>query len=191
MQQQESAAAGFASWGSSRAIADVALLMHLLTVSMKAIFLDGTETGELIRLLTQLGLPAEDVDEPGRTFFRFEDDAGLIGYGGWEGRGADRLLRSLVITPARQRQGLGSTALAKIEFYAHQSGAERLHLLTTTAAMFFRSHGYLDAVRSDAPDSIRASNEFTSLCPASANYMIKDLSDDHSPQATVHAACRS
>jgi len=58
---------------------------------------------------------------------------------------------------------------------ARQAGAARLHLLTTTAAAFFRSAGYQDADRGDAPPSIRASREFSSLCPASASYMVKDL----------------
>ena len=49
-----------------------------------------------------------------------------------------------------------------------------LHLPTTTAAPFFRALGYADADRAEAP-SAATSREFTSLCPASATYLVKEL----------------
>lgn len=54
-------------------------------------------------------------------------------------------------------------------------GVGRLHLLTTTAADFFKANGYAAAHRSAAPVSITASREFISLCPASAAYLVKTL----------------
>lgn len=144
-------------------------------MAISAICLSDDELGELTRMLRASGLPADDVREPGRTFFRLEDQVGLIGFGGWEGRGSERLLRSLVIASWRQRQGLGRLALAMIEEWACDAGAASLHLLTTTAASFFRANGYKDAERNTAPHSIRATNEFNFLCPASASYMVKEL----------------
>jgi len=144
-------------------------------MTVRALCLSQDDLGELTRALAAAALPVGDLQEPCRTFFRLDDEGGPIGYGGWEGRGADRLLRSLVVSPSRRGQGLGRSGLATIERMARQAGAARLHLLTTTAADFFRSAGYQDADRGDAPPSIRASREFSSLCPASASYMIKDL----------------
>jgi amino-acid N-acetyltransferase len=144
-------------------------------MTMRALCLSQDDLGELTPVLAAAALPIEDLHEPGRTFFRLEDDAGLVGYGGWEGRGSDRLLRSLVISPSRRGQGLGRSGLAVIEQMALEAGASRLHLLTTTAAPFFRSAGYEDVDRGRAPRDIRASKEFGSLCPASASYMAKDL----------------
>ncbi|HEY0625219.1 MAG TPA: arsenic resistance N-acetyltransferase ArsN2 [Allosphingosinicella sp.] len=143
---------------------------------LKANCLRSDETGELIHTLARSSLPTEDVNEQGRSFFRFEDDEGLVGFGGWEGEGRDRLLRSLVVVEGRQRQGLGSIVLAQLETEAKDAGADRFHLLTTTAASFFRANGYRDAERVHAPRSIQDCEEFKSLCPASASYLVKELS---------------
>jgi amino-acid N-acetyltransferase len=151
------------------------MLRHFKPMTLRAICLSQEDSGELTPVLAAAGLPIDDLQEPGRTFFRLEDDGGPVGYGGWEGRAPDRLLRSLVISSSRRSQGLGRLALATIEQLALQAGAARLHLLTTTAAAFFRSAGYQDADRREAPQAIRASKEFRSLCPASASYMVKDL----------------
>lgn len=126
--------------------------------------------------LAGAGLPTADLKEPGRLFYRV--DAGdLIGYAGIEGSGPDRLLRSLVVLPDRRRVGLGRIVLELIEDEAASMGVERLHLLTTTAARFFRTQGYADAARATAPATIAASAEFTKLCPASAAYLVKYLKD--------------
>ncbi|WP_342747148.1 arsenic resistance N-acetyltransferase ArsN2 [Sphingomonas lenta] len=124
--------------------------------------------------LEQAGLPTSDLDEPGRLFFGLSDDRGIIGYVGLEGDGPDRLLRSLVIFPSRRRLGHGRELVERLEGCV-AGVVERLHLLTTTAAPFFRANGYADADRATAPAPIAASREFTALCPASAAYLVKAL----------------
>lgn len=124
--------------------------------------------------LNQAGLPTTDLDEPDRLFFGLSDERGLIGYVGLEGDGPDRLLRSLVILPSRRDLGHGRELVARLERCV-AGAVERLHLLTTTAAPFFRANGYADADRAAAPPSIAASREFTALCPASAAYLVKAL----------------
>lgn len=141
---------------------------------MQATRLDPDALSGLATLLAEAGLPTTDLAEGGRSFFRF-DDVGLVGYGGLEGDGADRLLRSLVVVPDRRREGIGCVMLAALEQQAVLLGVERLHLLTTTAADFFKANGYAVADRLTAPVSIAASREFTSLCPASAAYLAKTL----------------
>ena len=128
----------------------------------------------LAAMLGEAGLPTTDLADGGRIFFRF-DDGEFAGYGGLEGDGADRLLRSLVVVPDRRREGIGRAMLAALEQEAAMLGVGRLHLLTTTAAEFFSANGYTVADRLAAPASIAASREFSSLCPASAAYLIKTL----------------
>lgn len=142
---------------------------------LRAMRLGPTQLDEVADALAAARLPTADLSEPGRLFVRFDDDAGLFGFGGLEGDGADRLLRSLVIVPERRGQGLGRVVLARLEADARALGTARLHLLTNTAAPFFRANGYMDADRRRAPQSIAGSAEFTSLCPASASYMVKAL----------------
>ena len=129
---------------------------------------------EMEAALAAAGLPAGDLREPGRLFLRFEDD-GLAGFGGIEGDGPDRLLRSLVVVVDRRGAGLGSSILAEVEHRVATLGTVRLHLLTTTAAPFFRRHGYRPADRASAPPAISGTAEFSSLCPASAAYLVKSV----------------
>ena len=138
----------------------------------------GVEPGhdDVMRLvLTVAQLPTDDIDQPGRTFFRMADEDGVIGYVGIEGDGPDRLLRSLVVLSNRRRQGHGRAMVARLEELARQDGVVRLHLLTTSAAGWFRELGYGDAERAEAPDAVARSAQFASLCPASAIYLVKSL----------------
>jgi len=50
-----------------------------------------------------------------------------------------------------------------------------LHMLTTTALNFFTKLGYRPADRGMAPLAIATTRQFTSLCPASAHYLVKTL----------------
>ena len=137
--------------------------------------LDPANLGELRDALAGAKLPVADLAEPDRAFFRFDDDAGLVGFGGLEGHGADRLLRSLLVAADRRGAGLGRAMLAALEGGARDLGVARLHLFTNTAAPFFATNGYVAADRARAPAPIAASREFTALCPASAAYLVKVL----------------
>jgi amino-acid N-acetyltransferase len=50
-----------------------------------------------------------------------------------------------------------------------------LYLLTTTADAFFRRLGYEQTARELAPPAIKATREFSSLCPSSSIFMVKQL----------------
>ena len=141
---------------------------------MAAALLDPGELARLAWCLDAANLPSADLADPGRLFFRFEANS-LVGYGGLEGEGADRLLRSVVILTDRRGHGLGQALVAALEQEARNLGVERLHLLTTTAAPFSRALSYVDADRGAAPQAVAASREFTALCPASAAYLVKAL----------------
>lgn len=132
-------------------------------------------TPDLIAALEAAGLPADDLHEPGRRFFRFEDDAGLIGYGGLEQIGPDVLIRSMVVVDDRRGTGLGAALLSWLETEAADRKASALYLLTTSAADFFQRYGYAVLPRSTAPTAIAASHQFSILCPDSAAFMFKDL----------------
>ncbi|WP_254621236.1 arsenic resistance N-acetyltransferase ArsN2 [Sphingomonas sp. CL5.1] len=130
---------------------------------------------ELAAELADAGLPISDLTETDRRFFRFEDDGGIIGYGGIEGDGPDRLLRSLIVKPERCGAGLGAAVLGASERLATDEGVAALYLLTTTAEPLFRRHGYETAERSTAPDTVARSAEFRTLCPANAASLFKRI----------------
>ena len=130
---------------------------------------------DLIAALEAAGLPMDDLHEPGRRFYRFGDDAGLIGYGGLEQIGPDVLIRSMVVVDARRGGGLGAEVLSWLEARAAERKATALYLLTTSATAFFQRQGYVVLPRSAAPTAIAASRQFSALCPASATFMFKEL----------------
>ena len=132
-------------------------------------------TPDLIASLEAAGLPTDDLHEPGRRFYRFEDDAGLIGYGGLEQIGLDGLIRSIVVIDSHRGAGHGSAILSWLVTEAAGRKAAGLYLLTTSATAFFQRHGYTALPRSAAPPAIAASRQFSTLCPASATFMFKEL----------------
>ena len=132
-------------------------------------------TSDLVAALEAAGLPTDDLHEPGRRFYRFEDVAGLIGYGGLEHVGSDVLIRSIVVIDSRRGGGHGSAILSWLEPEAARLQATGLYLLTTSASAFFQRQGYVVLPRSAAPTAVAASRQFSALCPASAAFMFKEL----------------
>jgi amino-acid N-acetyltransferase len=138
---------------------------------------EGASLDRVEALLTANGLPHGDIRTAPAEFFiaRSNSDPGVVGVGGVEQYGADGLLRSIAVAEPYRGKGYGTALCAELERYARGSGVERLYLLTTTAAAFFRQRGYETVPRSDAPASVRSTTEFAELCPASATCMRRDL----------------
>ena len=137
--------------------------------------LSNNHLGPLRDALTLAGLPVDDLTYPGRQFFSFSHQGVEVAFAGIEGEGAERLLRSVVVLEGLRGKGTGAAVLAAIEAFAKREGAERLHLLTESAAAFFTGQGYRPGDRSLAPVSISATAQFKTLCPASATYLSKHL----------------
>lgn len=144
-------------------------------MTLKATSVTPDDIPELAEALSAANLPVADLAETSRSFWRFEDSGGLAGYGGVEGAGADRLLRSVAVQGDRRGTGMGRRIVAAIEAAAAADGTERLHLLTTGSAGFFQSLGYATTDRGSAPVQIARTAQFASLCPGSAAYLVKEL----------------
>lgn len=129
-----------------------------------------------VALLADARLPTEDLtEEHCRHFFSFGPDASPDGLVGLELFGECALLRSLVVTEKLRGSGAGSRLLAHAEQHARSQGVVNLYLLTTTAERFFATRGYTRAPRESAPAAIRATREFSGICPASSAFMVKPL----------------
>src|SRR3546814_10953900 len=89
---------------------------------MIAVRVELHQLAALAQVLAEAELPASDIAAPGCHFYRFDDEDGLIGYGGVEGAGADRLLRSFIVVEARRGAGLGSAMLSALERAAADAG---------------------------------------------------------------------
>jgi SAM-dependent methyltransferase/N-acetylglutamate synthase-like GNAT family acetyltransferase len=142
--------------------------------AVSIVALGATELPEVKLLLEANGLPANDLTEAVRLYGR-HGSTGLIGVVGLEGRGASGLLRSLAVRGDYRRTGVGSQLVSGVERVAAGLGMTDLYLLTTTAEAFFARRGYARVDREHAPPAIRATAEFSQLCPASSAFMAKRL----------------
>jgi len=128
-------------------------------------------------LLEASGLPTSDLASARPEFAVIRERGQVVAAGALQRYGSSALLRSVVVTPARRRSGLGQIIVAELERLARASQITRLILLTETAAEFFTHQGYRVIERGAAPKDMQESAEFRSLCPTSATCMAKSLTD--------------
>lgn len=125
-------------------------------------------------LLESCSLPTQDLTD--KHFEHFigcgneEDPAGVVGV---EILGTEGLLRSLAVAEDARGSGCGRRLIQEAELYAASKGIHELYLLTNTAQPLFESVGYAAVSRDSAPPSVRATAEFSTVCPASATLMRK------------------
>jgi amino-acid N-acetyltransferase len=131
---------------------------------------------EVKRLLAASGLPASDlVPAHLEHFFGCGAAQSPTGVVGLELHGNAALLRSLAVAQDRRGAGCGKALVAEAERYARLQGVSELYLLTTTAERFFERLGYRRTMRDNAPAAIRGTQEFSTLCPSTAAFMVKLL----------------
>lgn len=128
------------------------------------------------RLLSECNLPTEDLsDHHFEHFFGCGKSEAPSGVVGLELYGSAALLRSLAVCQAVRGRGCAKRLVAEAEAHARDLGVRNIYLLTNTAKPLFESLGYTEAARELAPAAIRATREFSSLCPESASFMVKNL----------------
>jgi len=126
--------------------------------------------------LVDAGLPIADLTPDHMyEFLVAVVDAGPAGIIGLEQFDEVGLLRSLVIDPAARRGGIGRQLVAALEAHALARGVAELWLLTIDAEAYFQKLGYEVMERDRAPNVIRETDEFSSLCPGDAVLMQKVL----------------
>jgi len=108
-------------------------------------------------------------------FFGCASCGNLEGVVGLEIYGHVALLRSLAVSLRRRQSGLGSRLVAHAERYAQDRGVQFLYLLTTTAESFFQRKGYTRVLREETPAAIKATQEFSGICPVNSVCMVKHL----------------
>ena len=84
-------------------------------------------------------------------------------------------MRSLVVSRAARGSGVGAALVAALEAACWDRGIQELWLLTIDADSFFEKLGYAVRSRVVAPDAIRDTEEFSTLCPGDAVLMSKAL----------------
>jgi amino-acid N-acetyltransferase len=128
-------------------------------------------------LLEQAGLPTSDLATAKPQFTVLREKGRIVAAGALQPFGSAALLRSVVVAGDRRGGGLGRVIVHELEKIARKARVGRLFLLTQTAGEFFARQGYRVIERTDAPQDVQESEEFRSLCPASAACMMKRLPD--------------
>ena len=127
-------------------------------------------------LLSQDRLPADDLTATALEHFLVLRHEGVVsGAVGLEPQSGIALLRSLVVSSDVRGRGFGGLLTDAAEALATRLGVTSIYLLTTSADAFFAMRGYQRVERSEAPQAIRSTTQFSALCPASAVLMSKRL----------------
>jgi amino-acid N-acetyltransferase len=129
----------------------------------------------LQELLAGAGLPTAGFTDQFGAALVARDGERLAGCVALELYGREALLRSLVVAPEVRGTGLGERLTEAALQLAHERGARRVWLLTTTAERFFPRFGFRRVERNALPAALEASAELRGACPASAVAMGLDL----------------
>ncbi len=132
----------------------------------------------IAELLIACDLPANDIGDHIASVMTVHCDGQLVATVGFENLGDVGLLRSLAVTPAWRQRGIAGELYRRILGRARKAGVRELFALTTTAEEFFDRRGWRRVERSQVPEVIRATREYTSLCPASATVLAHRLDED-------------
>lgn len=119
-------------------------------------------------LLASASLPVDDVSAGRQEYVLAHDGRTLIGCVGLEACGEFGLFRSFAVEPARRRQGLGANLFDRIVARALLRGVKMAYVLTTSAERFCLAHGFERVERTEVPAPIAVTEQFRSLCPATA-----------------------
>jgi len=147
-----------------------------------------TIAADIVALLGSCELPTDDLAlcQALAVITARARDGSLQGCIALAGRGDVVLLRSLAVARAARGRRLGARLVAHAEQLALERGQREICLLTETAADYFARFGYHPVARAEVAPEIRATPQFTQLCPASAVVLRKSIPS--SPCVTLPGA---
>lgn len=126
-------------------------------------------------LLAANRLPIDDLDDPTIQLFGAFDGNALTAVIGLQLLDGAGLLRSLAVEQAHRERGLGARMCDEVLRAARAHKLDLLWLLTTSARAYFTRRGFEVVPRDQVPSTIRATAQFSSLCPSSATVMRRQL----------------
>jgi hypothetical protein len=136
---------------------------------LKKICQDDALFEKMAAALQAAQLPTGDLFDGDVRYYTIGGDT----FGGIVNVGGVAMLRSMVATT--RGRGDGKKLLDEILTEAVANGFSEAWLLTDTAESFFARHGFERMDRNAAPDALKQTRQFTSLCPSSAALMRRRL----------------
>lgn len=132
---------------------------------------DATDIDRIESMLQEAGLPIAGVRPIIEDFLVIREGGEVVAAGVIEWHDGDGLIRSVVVDPEHQGQGLGRALVGALM----ASTPADLYLLTETATGYFRGLGFESIERNAAPAALRQSEEFRCLCGESAAFMRRSV----------------
>lgn len=127
------------------------------------------------RLLTEGGLPAEDLDRHLSEFRLVKQKGSLIACAALERFGADGYLRSVAVAARARGTGLGARLTEEMMSEAAAGSLRAVWLMTLSAEAFFAQRAFVRVPREEAPPWLRAHEHFQTYCPVGAILMRRAL----------------
>jgi len=131
------------------------------------------QRASIIALLQSEKLPAEDLPASLYNFLIATEDDKVIGAICLEQYDNYGLLRSMVVNKEYRNKNIATYLIQELESKAITLGIDCIYLFTETAPQYFEKKGYERISTDEVPIPIRASSEFSSVCPDSAIVMKK------------------
>ena len=142
---------------------------------MKIIQANQTHRSTIIELLKTEKLPVDDLPGNLNHFFVAIIDDVVVGAIGLEHYPPLALLRSMVVQKDYRNQKIAASLVETLERHAGNLNIDSIYLLTETASSWFDRKNYQRVERTEVPNEIKQSSEFSSICPVSAIVMKKYL----------------
>lgn len=134
-----------------------------------------SDTEDIKELLDSYDLPSIDIEEHLLSFVVAKSNGKIIGVGGFERCEEFGLLRSFAVSPSQTGRGIADHIFHLVREKTLECGIEQLYLLTTTADKYFNKFGFVACNRDAVPDQIKATQQFSELCPCSAVVMVANV----------------
>ncbi|MEK7867317.1 MAG: GNAT family N-acetyltransferase [Planctomycetota bacterium] len=122
-------------------------------------------------LLSRAGLPLPSPSDPPVEFVVAARDGAIVACAGWERHGGFALLRSVAVDEAERRRGTGRALVERVLAEIAERGVGEVALVTMSASAFFARLGFTAIPRSETPESLQASPEFSMHCCGNGTWM--------------------
>jgi C_GCAxxG_C_C family probable redox protein len=132
---------------------------------------------EIKALLKSVSLPAGDIIFNRQLCWTIRIKRQMVGVIGLEVYAPYGLLRSFATHSSFQGKGVGSALYRYVLKQSALLGVDHLYLLTSTAGVYFEKKGWIHINRETVPRDVRQSEEFRSICPATAACMYYPLKE--------------
>ena len=125
----------------------------------------------ILNLLSYYNLITQDIDLNKQYFLGFKQQKDCVAIGALEFHRPYALIRSVVVSPEHQHKGYAKIICQALFQHALSEKIIELYLLTETADEFFSRQGFELIDRDTAPQIIKSTPQFNTLCPGDARVM--------------------